>query len=254
VLIPREHGAYGQLLFPLVCALVIGRPSPGAYLLAASAVAAFLAHEALLVVLGQRGGRAAREQGSDARRSLALFGGFCAVTGTVALVVTPFEALTWLLVPLVLGALVAVAVVTHRERSTAGEIVVATALSSVSLPIAVAGGVPREAAVTLFIVFAAVFITATVAVRSMIGRVARAGGPHPALASAITVAVVAGLAAGGVTDRLSPIAPYAALPVCAIALGLTVRPPSPRYLRPIGWTLVGATALTAVLLVSGLWE
>jgi len=37
VLVPREHGAYGQLLFPLLSALLIGHPSAGAYLLAASA-------------------------------------------------------------------------------------------------------------------------------------------------------------------------------------------------------------------------
>jgi hypothetical protein len=252
MLVPREHGAYGQLLFPLLSALVIGQPSPGAFLLSASVIAAFLAHEALLVVLSQRGIRAAREQRSDARRSLALFGGFCAVTGVVALVVLPFAALTYLLVPLVLVAFVAMAVVAHRERSTGGEILVATALSAVSLPVAIAGGVPRIAAVTLFVVFACVFITATVAVRSMIGRVSRAGGPPPGVAAAVTLAIVAALALASATGRLMSVAAFAALPVCAVALGLTVRPPSPRHLRAVGWTLVGATALTAVLLVAGL--
>ena len=179
MLIPREHGAYGQLLFPLLSALLIGSPSAGAYLLAASAVAAFLAHEALLVVLGQRGMRAAREEGADARRSLALFGGFCAVTGTVSVAVMSFDALSCLLVPLALGALVAVAVFTHRERSTPGEMLAAVALSSVSLPVAIAGALPHIRAVTLFIVFAAVFVTATVAVRAMIGRVSKRGRTAP---------------------------------------------------------------------------
>jgi YwiC-like protein len=252
VLLPREHGAYGQLLFPLLSSLLIGRPSAGAYLLAASAVAAFLAHEGLLVVLGQRGSRAARDGRADAWRSLALFGGFCAVTGTVSLVVLSFEALSCLLVPLGLGVLVAVAVFAHRERSTAGELLVATALSSVSLPVAIAGGVPHIAAVTLFIVFAAGFVTATVAVRAMIGRVSRAGGPHPGLAIALTLAILAGLAVAAEAGRLASVAPFAALPVCAVCLALSTRPPAPRYLRSIGWTLVGATALTAVILVAAL--
>jgi len=252
VLVPREHGAYGQLLFPLLCALLIGHPSAGAYLLAASAVAAFLAHEALLVALGQRGRRAAREEGADARRSLALFGGFCAVTGTVSLAVTSFEALSYLLVPLALGALVAVAVLTHRERSTAGELLVAVALSSVSLPVAIAGAVSHVQAVTLFIVFAAVFVTATVAVRAMIGRVSKGGGPHPGLSAALTLVILAGLAVAAQAGRLASAAPFAALPVCAVCLGLSARPPSPRYLRPIGWTLLGATALTAAILVAAL--
>jgi hypothetical protein len=253
VLTPREHGAYGQLLFPLVSALLIGRPAAGAYLLAASAVAAFLAHESLLVVLGQRGSRAAREQGADARRSLALFGGFCAVTGLVSLAIIPLDALTLLLVPIGLGVLVGIAAFMHRERTTAGEILVGLALASVSLPVATAGLVPHTPAVTLFVVFAAVFITATVAVRSMIGRVAKAGGPHPVVAVALTLAVLAGLASAAAIGRLASIAPIAALPVCAVSLGITVRPASPRRLRAIGWTLVGATGLTAVILVVALF-
>jgi hypothetical protein len=252
VLLPREHGAYGQLLFPLLSAVLVGHPAAGAYLLAAAAVAAFLAHESLLIVLGQRGSRAAREQGADARRSLALFGGFCVVTGGVSLATMPRDALIGLLLPIALGALVLVAVFMHREKTTLGEAIVALALSSVSVPVAVAGAVPRVAAFTLFVVFAAVFVTATISVRAMIGRVSRAGGPSPAAAGALTIAVIAGLAVSAAAGRLLPVAPYAALPVCAIALGLTVRPPSPRHLRLIGWTLVGATALTALMLVVAL--
>src|SRR2546427_12895718 len=55
---------------PLVVALVIGGAAAGALALAAAAAAAFLAHEPLLVLLGQRGGRASRDQNADARRSL----------------------------------------------------------------------------------------------------------------------------------------------------------------------------------------
>jgi hypothetical protein len=252
VLLPREHGAYGQLLFPLLSALLIGRPAPGAYLLGAAAVAAFLAHESLLVVLGQRGARAAREQGADARRSLALFGGFCAVTGAVSLFVLPRPALDVLVLPIVLALLVGVAVLTHHERSTLGEMLAAVALTSLSLPVALAGHASYIDALTLFVVFSAVFVVATVAVRAMIGRVTKAGGPPPLLAGVLTLAVVMGLAVAAFTRTLAPVAPYAALPVCAVALGLTTSPPSPRHLRTIGWTLVGATLLTAVMLVSRL--
>ena len=252
MLLPREHGAYGQLLFPLLSALLIGQPAAGAYLLGAAAVAAFLAHEALLVVLGQRGQRAAREQRADARRSLALFGGFCAVTGTVSLFVLPRPALNLLALPVVLALLVGAAVVLHRERSTLGEMLVAVALTSLSLPVALAGQATRAEALTLFVVFSAVFVTATVAVRAMIGRVTKAGGPPPLLAGALALFVVVGLAVAAFVGTLAPVAPYAALPVCAVALGLTASPPSPRHLRTIGWTLVGATLLTAVFLVAAL--
>ena len=252
MLLPREHGAYGQLLFPLVAALLIGRPAAGAYLLAAAASAAFLAHESLLVVLGQRGSRAAREQGRDARGTLALLGGFCGVTAVVSLLVLSRTVLWSLGLPLVLVMLVAVALFKHRERSTAGEILVAAALASLSVPIALAGGVTRVAALTLFLVFASVFVTATIAVRAMIGRVKKAGGPSAARAGVLTLGILAVLAILAGAGWLAPVASYAALPVFGVALGIIVRPPSPRHLRTIGWTLVGATALTAVLLVAAL--
>lgn len=252
MLIPREHGAYGQLLFPLVSALLIGRPAAGAYLLAAAVSSAFLAHESLLVVLGQRGSRAAREQGRDARGTLALLGGFCGVTTVISLLVLSGWALWSLSLPLVLVLLVAVALFTHRERSTVGEMLVAAALASVSVPIALAGGVTGVAALTLFLVFASAAVSATVAVRHVIGRVTKAGGPPAARAGAITVGFLTALALLAGAGWLAPVASYAALPVCAVALGLIVKPPSPRHLRIVGWTLVGATTLTAVLLAAAL--
>lgn len=252
MLLPREHGAYGQLLFPLLSALLIGRPAPGAYLLGAAAVAAFLAHESLLVVLGQRGARALRDQGGDARRSVALFGGFCAVTGAVSLFVLPRPALIVLFLPALLVLLVGAAVAMHRERTTIGEMLAAVALASVSLPVALAGHATRTDALTLFVVFSAVFVTATIAVRALIGRVTNAGGPPPVVAGGLTLLVVVGLVVAAFTGTLAPVAPYAALPVCAVALGLTTSPPNPRHLRTIGWTLVGATLLTTLLLVRGL--
>ena len=68
----------------------------------------------------------------------------------------------------------------------------------------------------------------------------------------LTLAILAGLAVAAQAGRLASAAPFAALPVCAVCLGLSARPPSPRYLRPIGWTLLGATALTAAILVAAL--
>jgi hypothetical protein len=252
VLIPREHGAYGQLLFPVVSALLIGRPAAAAYLIAAAGAAAFVAHEPLLVLLGQRGVRAARELRTDAWRSLAIAGGIAVITATAAWFLMFGAARTALILPTLLAAAGGLVVAAGRERSTPGEIVAAVALASLSLPVAIAGDVPPVAAHTVFVVFSVVFTSATLAVRSVIGRTARAGGPHPLLAGLVAVMALVVLGVLALAGRLSGVAPYAALPVCSVALGLAVRPPSPRHLRTIGWTLVGATALTAVLLVSAL--
>lgn len=252
MLLPHEHGAYGQLLFPVLSALAIGSPVRSAYLLAVSMTAAFLAHESVLVLLGQRGVRATREQAADARRSLMLFGGVGLVTGLLALWTLPRGVLVWLALPLLLAVLVGLAVYTRRERTTGGEVLVGAALSSAALPVALAGGVEMTRAVTLVVVFACVFATATVAVRAVIGRVSKAGGPSPIVAALCALAVVAGVAAGGRAGYLARAATWAALPVCAVALSLSLRPPSPKQLRVVGWTLVGATALTAIVLVAAL--
>ena len=61
-LVPREHGAYGQLAFPLITSFLVAGVSTVSLLIAASVVAGFLAHEPLLVLVGRRGARAQRQQ------------------------------------------------------------------------------------------------------------------------------------------------------------------------------------------------
>ncbi|MBK8937310.1 MAG: YwiC-like family protein [Polyangiaceae bacterium] len=72
-LMPREHGAYGQLVLPAAAAL-IAWPSFGGAALAVAATAMFLAHEPALVLLGQRGARARAELGAAARSRLTVLG------------------------------------------------------------------------------------------------------------------------------------------------------------------------------------
>ena len=60
-LLPKEHGAYGQISFPLVAAFAVGGVSAGGLLIASALIAGFLAHEPALVMLGLRGPRAKRE-------------------------------------------------------------------------------------------------------------------------------------------------------------------------------------------------
>ncbi|MFN7983494.1 MAG: YwiC-like family protein [Vicinamibacterales bacterium] len=249
MLIPREHGAYGQLLFPLIAALAIGHVTVGAVLLALAVSGAFLAHESLLVVLGQRGSRAAREQAQDAKSTLAVFGGLWLVCGIGALWLMPRQAVPYLALPIVLGAQVMFVVFMHRERTTPGEILVGAALASSSLPVALECGVALRDAVTVVLVFALVFATATIAVRAVIGRVSKAGGPRRWWRRR-AMGVVGGLAALVSARVIASVAPWGALPVCLVALGLAMRPPSPKQLRIVGWTLV-ATLLTTLILIVG---
>src|SRR5512138_2855214 len=84
-LLPREHGAWGQLAMPLVTGLALGRPGATALLLTAGVVLAFLAHEPLLVVLGQRGKRVKDALGVRAMRRLAVLGAGAVACGVAAL-------------------------------------------------------------------------------------------------------------------------------------------------------------------------
>ncbi|HUK32576.1 MAG TPA: hypothetical protein VLV86_01625, partial [Vicinamibacterales bacterium] len=63
---------------------------------------------------------------------------------------------------------------------------------------------------------------------------------------------MAALAALGRAGVASPIAPWAALPMCAGGAALVAKPPSARNLRVVGWALVATTALTSLVLVIAL--
>src|SRR2546430_1648919 len=88
-LMPREHGAYGQLGLPVAVGLASGRPSVASILLAIAATCAFLAREPLRVALGHRGTKARRVDGVKAMRRALLLGALAAILGVLALVLAP---------------------------------------------------------------------------------------------------------------------------------------------------------------------
>jgi len=252
-LLPKEHGAYGQLLFPLITALAIGRPSIAALGIVAAAVFIFLAHEPLLVLLGQRGPRAAREQ---RRRAMRWFGASTAAalaSGLVALVtIDPSVRLT-LAIPSALALILVFLIVTHREHTMEGEVASAIALSSLAYPVALASGATTLAARSCAIVFAVGFVVATVCVRAVIANTRR----PPALdMRAIGIAVaVFGIYLLASLVRLRAVANgamWAAMPLAGGGVFLAIAPPSARRLRVVGWTLVATTAVTSLVAIVGL--
>jgi hypothetical protein len=247
-MIPREHGAYGQLLLPLLTAAAIGRPSPAGLALATAAFAAFVAHEPLLVVLGRRGERVRREEAGRAIRWLTLSAGIALVVGAIGVVWLPAADRWTLVVPLALAALAATWIARGRERTTSGEVVVGAALASASFPVAVASAATPAAALACVSAFVAGFTAATVSVRSIVGAHRHRGKSRAAAIGTIAGTVV-GLAILALGHVVLPAAMWAAAPVCGVAFVLAVAAPSPRYLRQIGWTLVAATALTGFILV-----
>jgi len=250
---PREHGAYGQLLFPIATALAVGRPGLGALALAAAAVCAFMAHEPLLVILGQRGPRAAREQGARAWRWFSAFAALAVAFAIAALVALPSVARVALGAPVAIGLLVGAIIFSRREHTVGGEVVTAAALAALASPLALGSRATPIAARTIALVFVAAFVSATLCVHGVIlrTRTPPATGARVTGATAATLAVAA-LAVLAQVHVVAASASWAALPMCAGGVALVTAPPSTRQLRTVGWTLVATTALTSLVLVVAL--
>jgi hypothetical protein len=251
-LLPHEHGAWGQLAMPLLTALAIGRLSPAAVLLTLGVLLAFVAHEPLLVLVGQRGRRVAEEEGPRARRWLAALGAGAAVAAAAGFALSPPDARAALLLPAVLAAAVGVLVWRRLEKTTLGEIVVATALASAGFAVARAGGATLEAAAAALVAWVLAFAAATLAVRVILVRVRSKGERDP---GRLHAALAAGLGASAfaLAGAGLPIATaWATLPTALFSVVVCLGRFSPRRLRQLGWALVGSSAVTLVVLVAGL--
>jgi hypothetical protein len=253
---PREHGTYGQLALPLLTSIAVAGVTKTTVLLAVAVLACFLAHEPLLVILGRRGARARREYGSRAVRWFGLTMATAAVAGVGAWWVMP-PAVRWSLVlPIAPALVVAAAIAAGREKGAAAEIAVALAFAAVALPLCLVAGVPTTTAAAVAIVFAVVFVAATLAVRSVI-LTARGGNTATARSTRVAVLLLVGATCGALAvSAARALLPWAALaavaPGFAVAAWLVLSPPAPTRLRRVGWTLVAATTATALILVSGL--
>jgi hypothetical protein len=255
--LPREHGAYGQLAFPLLTSYLVAGVTVPALLVGASAIAAFLAHEPLLVLAGRRGPRARREDGARALAWLVVTGAFALGAGVAALWLMAPEARVFLSLPLAPAAVVAVAVALDREKSTTGEVAVALAFSLLAVPVCVAAGAPARAGAAVALAFAALFVTATFGVRAVILSTRGGGNPKAAaIMRAATVAcaglALAGLGAAAVQGWLPWLAAIAPMPGVAAGAAVAFFARSPRRLRTIGWVLIAASVAAAAALIVGL--
>lgn len=249
-MLPKEHGAYGQLLFPMVTAMAMGRPSLAALWIAITATAMFLAHEPALVLAGARGARARREDGGRARHWLTLLAGGAVASGATALASVPPGNRWTLVVPVAAAGLAGLWSVRGRERTTGGEVAAGVALAAAAFPVGVAAGLPVPVAAGCVAAFMTGTTAATLSVRAVIGRARGLPTAVPlwaiATVSAVLVALTGLLASAGVIHAAGF---WGGLPLTIVALGIAVASPPPRFLRRVGWTLLAGTALSALVLV-----
>lgn len=252
-LLPREHGAYFQLLLPLATALAVTRPSTPALWLTVAAVACFWVHEPLLLLLGHRGARRQEEDRALARRGSWVLGGLAACALMLAVPGLSPGARPYLVLPGILGAEVLMMVWGGQERTLSGELLGSLALGAWAVPVAVAGGHTPGAALALWGTFALGFALATVAVHVVI-RAHKPRADRALLRSAGLVVVGIGLAGGlawTLTAGLSPWRVVALLPTPGVSLVALVLLPAPRHLKRLGWSFAAASCATAVLLGAG---
>jgi hypothetical protein len=253
-LLPREHGAYGQLAFPLVTALLVGEVNAVSLAWMAAVVAGFLAHEPLLILLGRRGSRLRRERDSEALGVLALAAAVSVGGALVALVASPSVRWSFVL-PVLPAMIVAAAVARGTEKDWFGEVAVATTFSLAAVPVAMIGGSSARMALTIAVAFALIFVTGTLAVRSVVLRVRGGGNPGAARLTRDAVFVVvaadtAGLSVAISREWLPSLILASVAPPLVCATFVAARPPRATRLRAIGWSLVATTAVAASVLVA----
>ena len=250
-LLPREHGAYAEVGFPLFTAVALGRPTLAAICLVGAALAAFLLHEPVLVLIGRRGVRARAALETAARtRAAVLMATAVGLAIAGAWTASPW-ALRAVLALIPIGVAIGGLIAVKREKTWLGESLVAVFLCGMALPVADAAGAPRPTSVQATTVWVIGFLMATATVHAVIARTK--GDRTKFLATTASAAFILLIGVGAALFAhpdprlwLAAIAPPAMVSGAAITLRL-----SAKHLRQIGVALVGAYAFTAGVLIAG---
>jgi len=258
-MIPREHGAYAELLFPIVTVFLGGLPTTSTWLLAIGAIAAFLANEPLLVLVGQRGNRVKREEDGRAKRALLIFTMFALGAGLLGLALAPRAAQIAVVLPLLLGGALIMLAIEGLERSMFGEALAAAALSSIAVPLGLSARLGLTAALAVALIWAATALLGTSVVRLTVART-KAKTPQElrtvGLKRAGLILVSLAVTAVGVAAPFGSRAGFwvlaAAVPVAVTVLVMAALQPTARRLRLLGWSLVAANLLSLIAVVTTL--
>jgi hypothetical protein len=243
LLLPREHGAYGQLLLPLVTGLVLwGTPRPSSYLLCLTALGLFWSHEPLLILLGHRGSRQRRVLGRRAWLMFSLLLGVALGSLLGSWQLLPSSERMHLGWPLGLGLLVLPWLWSKQEKTSSAELLVAVALSAWVVPVLLSKGVGLSRALALWLSFAGLFAVAVLAVRGLLHKVSLGWSLGAA------VLTLLGAVLGGEAELLPKDLAWPLVPTLLMALGLSLARPGPQRLRQIGWLIVATTVVQTTLL------
>lgn len=249
-LMPREHGAYAQLGFPLVTGLIYAGGEPGAVAFAVSAIALFLAHEPLAVLTGLRGVRLQKELGAPARRRILFLTGV-AVAGLVAAIwLAPPRAWMGAGLPVGFGLLLLPRIGTRDMKSIPAEVIAAMAFATAVVPLALCGRRDLLEVALAAAVWLASIVPAIFAVHAMKAALKKRPEERWILRAAPAVALAC-IVAAGIGGAIAPWGRdlLAALPPAVASLVVAIVTPHPRRLKHVGWLLVATNTVTLVLLL-----
>ena len=253
-LLPREHGAYAQVIFPLLTALALGNRSAPQFLWAAASMALFVAHEPLLILAGERGRRSHAELSEHAQRLATILSLIALGAGALGWWHAPQAARVAVIVPLGLGVFLVPLIINHHEKSLPGELLASLTFSTMLIPIALAGGVGLRPALIASAVWSTIFSLGTFMVRAAIANVKKnAPSRWPVYAStALGLAAILASSMLLLIDVLPVLAAAAILPAALITLGCNLAGVHPRHLRIMGWSLVASNVIALAALTIGL--
>jgi hypothetical protein len=251
-LLPREHGAYAELLFPLATGLSLGRATVPSYCFAFAAVVFFFLHEPVAIINGVRGERLRELWTRRATMRIVLLASAGTAAGLIAMVAASPEGRLAVLAPLACSGVLVPAFATGRLKGLVPETLVIAAMSSIVMPVAVSGGVEWALAWLACGVWFVSFLLGTIAVHAIKAK------HKPATRSSwsIVAAPLLGLltiAAGVVITTVGPLPPKAALalvPAGVTALIITAVHVHPRQLKTVGWSLVASNLATWLVLIA----
>jgi 4-hydroxybenzoate polyprenyltransferase len=239
VALPPEHGGWGLLFEPILAGMVAA-PSWSGLLVAAAAVAVFLARQPIKIVLTDR---AAGRRVPRTRHALWFSGGYLAIAGASAGLALRLTGPS-ILIPVACAAPLALVQLAHdarnRSRGLLPELCGAAALAVTASAVAVASQWDLAPALGLWAVASARTLPAMVTVRTRVLRLhadARVGRPStdapagehtsaalPLVAHAAAMSTVLVLQAAGLVPR----GVITVLAVLAARAGFTLRASAPR--------------------------
>jgi hypothetical protein len=252
LLLPREHGAYAEIAFPVLTGLTLGHPTAVSICLAVSATAFFVLYEPLAVLTGVRGRRVKEQWGGQAKERVPLLAILGIVAGTVALTSADAELRLAALAPLGAGGALLPAFLSGKLKTLATEILVIAALSGVVLPMAISNGVAWPLAWAASAVWFVTFLLGTLAVHAIKARTGKKLGARWTVV--VTPALSAIVAVFGLIAALSnwlPLTVSLAFSVSGVVGAvLSMIPVHPRHMKRVGWTLVSSNFVTWWLLLA----